>query len=176
MTPFPDVAEIGKGETVDVVVHADFGHAAASRTVRAEVATDRGRYPLALECPAEEAVRPAPLDFPSFEAGLRSLSGLNQSQSSFEVSYGNNEYPLVPQRAMECMHLAQVMPPGPGYTETGLLCYSGIIPAANGGGERVYVKIQLNMASGQGTIQMHCDSVVHCSSLLGVMKRAIAPS
>mmetsp|Transcript_30214 Transcript_30214/g.39823 ORF Transcript_30214/g.39823 Transcript_30214/m.39823 type:complete len:1204 (+) Transcript_30214:72-3683(+) len=174
VTGFNDIPLLEQNSKVEVMIQVNFGFG-QNKSIRFEVSSDRGKYPVTLECPVEETVRPNPMSLQQFQQAQRSLIGLNQNQSSFELSPMGDDTPLVPQRVAQTLHAALVIPPvsGQSYEQSGILNYSGIIPNASGGGERVLICIQVNLQSGAGMIQVHCDSVMHCSSLLSVLKRAI---
>jgi len=176
ITGFNEIPTILPNQTIDVHLQVNFG-ASPNRQVRFEISTDRGKYPVTLECPVEDAVRPHLLSMQQFEDIQRQLLGLNATQTSFQIppQVLGNEAGLLPQRIIETLHVAMINPstPGASYMETGLICYAGIIPNGTGGGDRILLRINLNFTSGAGTIQAHCDSVFHCSTIMNSLKKAL---
>ena len=170
-----EIAELKPGQVSSATVCIEFSSASnrdGDLVARLDVKSAAGGgVPIQVKPSIGELVRPCPKNLrktSEFDSGMAKMHGFQRVESTFALSQATSSYSELP--AWIAKHTALTPVPKLSWKD-GKLRFAGGLPASE---DLVFVMIQCDKLSGSGSITVCCDHAVAVSSVLNLIKRAVA--
>jgi AP-3 complex subunit beta len=165
VVPFPEVAELAAGSTLEVPVSVHF--ASFTKPIRFEVMSSEGEWPVTLMPQPGDLLKPAATTPVQFRELQQKLSGMYKSEGNVEIAGSGSEAPQPPsaktitEKVQEAAYVAPV-DPAEGDDATAARFYAEAVPFV----APVLVVVRPNKAGTGLTVTVHTENAVIGSILL----------
>lgn len=172
----PEIMALKKGQMSTATVGISFQSASdreGALQARLDIKSDRGSNAVDIKPPLGELLRPCRMSSSDFDSSMNKLQGFQRVESVFMLSPGEESleeaYKALPHTILKYAALTPLHRKAEWKDDRFAL--TGKLPATM---DPVYIVVKCNRKTGSGSITVCCDHALAVTSLMDLLKRAIA--